>query len=294
MKCFISREYNLSPQILGAIHEVLDELQIKYVDIYSSECEMDIAVSVFNLISDAEIVIGVITPKSTNVLYEIGLAIGKGKEVFLLFDDNPEIPSELYNMTHIKINDNLKENLMLPLRFFVNKKGKRPQIEYRKYYKKEITFKFQSKESYLKRNRYIREKKDHIGFEKLVADLFAEISGQYTTLKFQQVENDESYDFAIWIDELSSKILNPIKFELKACDMPSNKIKILVKEMLGRIKNQELIIVLCSGKIGEYKSENPNVLIIEFDDFLNKVERYGLAHAIWYYRCLGAHGRSCK
>jgi len=27
---------------------------------------------------------------------------------------------------------------------------------------------------------------------------------------------------------------------------------------------------------------------------IDKIEKYGLAHAIWYYRCLGAHGRSCE
>ena len=123
MRCFISREYNISSDILEAIQEVLGELKIKCFDVYSSECNIDIAASVSNLISDAEIVIGIITKNSTNVLYEIGLAVGKGKAVFLLFDDAVDIPSDLYNMTHIKINDNLKENLMLPLRFFVDKKA---------------------------------------------------------------------------------------------------------------------------------------------------------------------------
>ncbi len=294
MRCFISREYNISSDILEAIQEVLDELKIKCFDVYSSECNIDIAASVSNLISDAEIVIGIITKNSTNVLYEIGLAVGKGKAVFLLFDDAVDIPSDLYNMTHIKINDNLKENLMLPLRFFVDKKGEKPQIDYREYYKKELVTDFLSKELYLKRNQNIRENKDYIGFEKLVADLFAEIKGQYTTLKFQQTERDEGYDFAVWIDELSGKILNPIKFELKACDMSFEKIHKFVERMSGRIKSQELIILLCSGKVEKYQNVNPNILIIEFEDFLNKIEKYGLAHAIWYYRCLGAHGRSCE
>lgn len=124
MKCFVSREYNIAPVILNQIQEVLDKLKIQYFDMYSQDYGADISSGVIKLISNAEIVIGVVTRNSTNVFYEIGVAVGMGKRVFLLLDDSEELPSDLYNLTYIKINGNLRENLMLPLKFFVDKKGR--------------------------------------------------------------------------------------------------------------------------------------------------------------------------
>ena len=294
MKCFVSREYNLAPTILNQIQEVLDELKIQYFDIYSQDYGTDISSGVVKLISSAEIVIGVITRNSTNVLYEIGVAVGMGKAVFLLLDDSEEIPSDLYNLTYIKINDNLRENLMLPLKFFVDKKREKSQIDYTKYYKKVLETEFASKDIYVERAKYIRENRDGAEFERLVADLFAEIKDQYTTVKFQQTEKNEEYDFAVWVDELFGNIVNPIKFELKLGDMSLKRIEALVNKLARQTKNQELFIILCCGKVENYLNTNSNVLVIEFEDFLDKIEKYGLAHAIWYYRCLGAHGRSCE
>ena len=294
MRCFISREYNISSDILEAIREVLDELKIQYFDMYSQDYGVDISSGVIKLISNAEIVIAVITKNSANVLYEIGLAVGMGKGVFLLLDDSEEIPSDLYNLTYIKINDNLKENLMLPLKFFVDKKGKKPQIDYTKYYKKGLATKLASKNTYVERAKYIKENRDGAGFERLVADLFAEIKNQYTTVKFQRTDKDEGYDFAVWVDELLGKIVNPIKFELKLGDMSLDRMDALVNKLTRQVMYQELIIILCCGKVDNYQSTNSSVLVIEFEDFLDKIEKYGLAHAIWYYRCLGAHGRSCE
>ena len=59
MKCFVSREYNIAPIILKQIQEVLDELKIQYLDMYSQDYGVDISSGVIKLISNAEIVIAV-------------------------------------------------------------------------------------------------------------------------------------------------------------------------------------------------------------------------------------------
>ena len=296
MKCFISREYNLSPDVLNSIHKVLDELQIQYIDMYSENIETDISMGLQCIISNVQMVIGVITKNASNVLYEIGLAIGSGKSVFLLIDNAEDIPTDLYGMTYIKINDNLKENLELPLRFFIDKKRKKPQIDYRRYYKNGLEFEseFVSKDIYLEKLKIIKKNRDGLGFERLVAELFEEIKGQYTTLKFQSSFKDEGYDFAVWIDELSGKIMNPIKFELKIGNLSAERLNLIVGKLAMQTNSQELIIILhCdnSGNEKTYQNLHSNILVIEFEDFLDKIGKYGLAHAIWYFRNLGAHGR---
>ena len=134
MKCFISREYDVSLDILNAIQEVLNEMKIEYFDMYSGQVGMNIATSVLNAIKESQIVIAIVTQKASNVLFEIGMAIGAGKAVFLLIDDNANIPTDLKGMTYIKINENLKENLLLPLNFLVESKRKiQKQSDWRSY-----------------------------------------------------------------------------------------------------------------------------------------------------------------
>lgn len=294
MKCFISREYNISSNILYSIQEVLDELGIQYFDMYSKDSDIDIALGVINIISNAQIVIGVLTPNANNVLFEIGLAVGRGKEVFLLIDDSIDVPTDIYGMSYIKINNNLKENLTLPLSFFIDKKRKRQQVDYTKYYLKRGGFEnnFKLKERYIERLENIKKNRDSIEYENLVADLFEEIKEQYATLKHQPTTKDEAYDFAVWIDELSGKIMNPVKFELKVGDFSVGKINDFVDRMAMKVKKQELVIILYCGREINYQNKCPNILVIKFEDFLDKLEKYNLAHTIWYFRCLGAHGRS--
>ena len=60
------------------------------------------------------------------------------------------------------------------------------------------------------------------------------------------------------------------------------------------MREAKISVIVPIYKVENYLNTNSNVLVIEFEDFLDKIEKYGLAHAIWYYRCLGAHGRSCE
>lgn len=72
--------------------------------------------------------------------------------------------------------------------------------------------------------------------------MFAEIKDQYTTVKFQQTEKNEEYDFAVWVDELLGKIVNPIKFELKLGDMSLERVEALANKLArqAKIKNLSL------------------------------------------------------
>ena len=100
-----------SPELISSIQEVLDELNIQYFDMYSMQSGLDTQAILFNAIKEAQIVIAVLTHNMSNVLFELGLAVGSGKAVFLLIDNPEHIPFDLLGMTCIKINENLKEIL---------------------------------------------------------------------------------------------------------------------------------------------------------------------------------------
>ena len=295
MKCFISREYDVSLDILNAIQEVLNEMKIEYFDMYSGQVGMNIATSVLNAIKESQIVIAIVTQKASNVLFEIGMAIGAGKAVFLLIDDNANIPTDLKGMTYIKINENLKENLLLPLNFLVESKRKIQKIDLANTYKSAIIN--ISKDMYMEKFKDIKNNGSGVEFEKLVVELFEELKGQYAALKFTNVTREAGYDLAVWIDELENKIVNPVKFELKYGNISRKQLDECIRKLASISKNQELIFVLYYSKksnIIDYHSGVPNIVVVEFENFVDKVFEYGLAQAIWYFRNLGAHGRSCE
>lgn len=295
MKCFISREYDVSLDILNAIQEVLNVMKIEYFDMYSGQVGMNIATSVLSAIKESQIVIAIVTQKSSNVLIEIGMAIGTGKAVFLLTDDNANIPTDLKGMTYIKINENLKENLLLPLNFLVESKRKIQKIDLVNTYKSAIIN--ISKDMYMEKLKDIKNNGSGVEFEKLVAELFEELKGQYATLKFTNVTREVGYDIAVWIDELEDKIVNPVKFELKYGNISRKQLDECIRKLTYISKNQELIFVLYYSKnsnIIDYYSGVSNIVVVEFENFVDKVFEYGLAQAIWYFRNLGAHGRSCE
>ncbi|MDE5978110.1 MAG: TIR domain-containing protein [Turicibacter sp.] len=297
MKCFISREYNESPELISSIQEVLDELNIQYFDMFSMQSGLDMQATLCDAIKEAQIVIAVLTQNVSNVLFELGLAVGSGKVVFLLIDNPEHIPFDLLGMTYIKINENLKENLALPLRFLMDKKRKRPYVDYAKYYLQGIKYAENviSEKEYLEKLEQIRKHGNSLQFEKLVEELFEEIKEQYTTINFRNELNDSGYDFAVWIDELAGNVMNPILFELKMGDISEEQLNKSVYGMATRVKNQELALILyCNRNMKEikYQSNFPNILVVKFETFLSQLCEHGLARTVWYFRNLGAHGRS--
>lgn len=299
MKCFISREYNVSSETLNSIQEVLNELNIQYYDMFPVQSGMAISEAIYTAINDSDIVIAVITKSSSNVLFELGLAIGLGKEVVLLVDDSDYIPADLHGRLYIKINENLKENLTLPLHFLVDKKRKKTYVDYTKFYLsgvKDIDISI-SENAYLEKLEEIKQNGNGFQFENLVAELFGEIKEQYATIKFRPASEDEGYDFAVWIDELDGHIINPIKFELKLGDISEGQLNRCVSHVAAKAKSQELVLILYCNKSNKeiaYQSVFPNIVVVEFEKFLKHLCKFGLARTIWYFRNLGAHGRSCQ
>ena len=126
--------------------------------------------------------------------------------------------------------------------------------------------------------------------------MFEEIKGQYATLRFSNVTREVGYDIAVWIDELEDKIINPVKFELKFGNISKQQLDESIKKLARISNNQELVFVLFYSKnheINSYHSGIQNIVAVEFESFVSKIFECGLAQAIWYFRNLGAHGRSC-
>lgn len=89
------------------------------IDAFSVELGESIGLSLISMILESDFIIAILSSTSPNVLFEIGLAVGNNKSVFLLVEKNIVLPFDLKGMTYIKINDKLSENIGLPLRYFI-------------------------------------------------------------------------------------------------------------------------------------------------------------------------------
>lgn len=292
MRCFIAREYNVSTDIICSIDDVLDELQIEKVDIYSAEVGTNIETSIMNVILSADFIIAIISSTSQNVLFEVGLAVGSGKPVFLLVEENNALPFDLKGMTYIKINEKLKDNMLLPLKYFMENRIKTRNLV--------LVTKRESVESEIEEKQFFDKLQDikmngnGMQFEKFVIEFFQQIEKQYTTSKFAIDSRDMDYDLAIWIDELEDKIINPVVFDLKFGKIEQNRIEEIAKKAMVSANNGQTVIVLycdTQNKTIVCANKYPGVMIVQFEKFVHSIFKFGLSKSILLLRNSIAHGK---
>lgn len=294
MRCFVAREYSVSTEIISSVDKVLDELNIERIDVFSVEPDEKIGISIKSMILDSDFVIAILNGTSANVLFEIGLAVGSDKSVFLLVEENMVLPFDLKGMAYIKINDKLSENMLLPLRCFIQGMHNRKDLELvtPKYAKSEI-----EEKQFFEKLHDIKTNGNGMQFEELVVDFFEQIKNQYTTSKYVRDSQDVLYDLALWIDELEGQIYNPILFELKFGKMNQSRMDEIAKRVMSSVNNGQMIIVLycdTNNTVFSYTYKYPGIIIVSFEKFMQAVFKYGLAKAILLLRNSVAHGRELQ
>lgn len=294
MRCFVAREYSVSTEIICSVDKVLDELNIERIDAFSAEPGEKIGASIISMILDSDFVIAILNGTSANVLFEIGLAVGNNKSVFLLVEENMVLPFDLKGMAYIKINDKLSENMLLPLRCFIQGMHNRKDLKLviPKYAKSEI-----EEKQFFEKLQDIKTNGNGMQFEKFVVDFFEQIKNQYTISKYARDSQDVSHDLALWIDELEGQIYNPILFELKFGKMNQSRMDEIAKRAMSSVNNGQMIIVLycnTNNTVFSYTNKYPGIIIVSFERFMQAVFKYGLAKAILLLRNSVAHGRELQ
>lgn len=291
MRCFVSREYDVSMEVIGSIDSILDDLNIERIDAFSEKIEGNIRTNIISMISEADFVIAVLSSVSHNVLFEIGLAVGNNKSVFLLIEDNIVLPFDLNDMTYIKINNNLQENMLLPLKYFINGLNNKKELKFisSNYAKTEL-----EEKQFWDKLQEIKMNNSGAQFEKFIVHFFEKIENQYTTLKFANDTHDIGHDLALWIDELEGRIINPIVFNFKFGRIDQSRINMAAQDAMSSLNNGQMVIVLyceTNDKENTFKSKYPGIVVLSIEKFMQAVFKYGLPKAILHMRNLAAHGR---
>lgn len=293
MKCYISRTFDTDLKILDILYQAIDNQNIKRIDSFDEiVVSSKITDSLINNISAADFIIAVLTKESPNIIFELGIATGIKKPIFMVIGEGLQVPYNLSDVTTIRINNNLSENIKLPLKHFVRSLKKNKPAN--KKEKTETKFNSDLSSKFLMDLEAVRKVGNGLDFEYLVDKFFKSISNQYATSSGLKTK-DDGYDFALWIDELEGIVCNPVLFELKFGGINNKIIEGSVLKLLQHTNNSSQIafILYCDKNKKKILSTPASIPIIALDIevFMLKVFESNLSEAILYFRNSIAHGK---
>jgi len=147
-----------------------------------------------------------------NSIFELGMAHGMNKPIFVVVPPNSKIPSDLNSILYVSANFDEEEKIRYNLHIFLNNLKKKALKRH-----KQKTSKFKGNiltNSFLN-NLNISKETSGQEFENYISRIFTE-------LEIVSVENDRGRskdfvaDFSIWLDDLDSIIGNPLLIEIKS------------------------------------------------------------------------------
>ncbi len=297
LKCFISAPYEADTTVLK---NVLAENEVDFYDIYDFSIGESIQQILKRKIRQADFAIFVLSSDNPNVLYEMGVCEGLGKQHFILLEKDFRIPFYIENKLFIRANLSDREFLKLTIeKILKDVKGKniKPTTTQKEEQKQKIVYNEEIKEnlrSYLPQIRDLR----NFGHAREVEYIVEEI---FKTIKSNYVENskslDKGVDFAIWNDQLGKIVGNPIIVEVKYGNLNGQIFKSAEEQLKSYSykTDAKVGILLYLDKTNQrYKIKStlsPIILAYDIEDFTNELINSSFETIILNQRNKIAHGK---
>jgi len=145
-----------------------------------------------------------------NILFELGIAFGKGKPILVFVGPSARVPTDLTALTYIRANPTDSDVINASLVTFLKhaKRSRRSQIQPRKTSAKPLDHWAPS----------------HFGYEleQRTASLLQEAG---FIVSSPTVAQNKGADFAVWADELQSTLGNPLLVEVKGGSLTAKRIE---------------------------------------------------------------------
>jgi len=246
-------------------------------------------------IKQADFAIIVMTEKNINVFHEMGICEGLGKPLFVIVGKNMEPPYFVQKYVYLRSDLDNEELLKISLTKFVEdllsnklKLRRKPKTS------KPGRLPLRSTDEYITRINKLREQGNALDVELLAEDIFRELNLQFESNRFSS--QDKGVDFAIWDENLTFTIGNPLFIELKYGSLTFDQIhkaESQLKEYLARTEAKAAIL-LYLDKNGRRFRENylvaPLVLRFEFEDFVRALYHNTFEEVILSKRNRMVHG----
>jgi nucleoside 2-deoxyribosyltransferase len=209
------------------LKRLLKERNIIVHDFFSSRSlGLSISSLITKEIKNADFIIAILDLKTSqpNVFFELGLAQGIGKPVFLIIQDEGHIPADLRDMVHVRLSSDDWQSIAFALDHFLSKYEYRPTktVFRSKAYKKTKLA------SDIRQENLVTVQKH--GTSKELAALFVKLLKSEKIIFQYQFETNGA-DMALWIDSLEASLGNPILVEFKIGNL-SNSILMKAEQQL--------------------------------------------------------------
>ena len=222
LKCFISASYQTNTEL---IKNILVENGVEVVDLYDLSIGESIQQILKRKLRQSDFALFILSDDNQNVLYEMGVSEGLGKQNFIFADKNYKVPFYLENKLFLKAELYDRQFLQVSIEKIlrdVKEKRVKPTKKGTTKTKKVYTYNqdiIDDLKSYLPQIQRLREIGTGQEIELIIQDIFK-------TLKLNYVDNttnkDKGVDFALWNDELGKIIGNPIIVEVKYGNLSNN------------------------------------------------------------------------
>jgi hypothetical protein len=296
LKCFLSASYDTD---LSSIKSVLAENDIDIFDLYDFSIGSSIQQILKRKLRQADFAVFVVTKDSKNVLYEIGVCEGLGKQSLIIIDKDANLPFYLENKLSLTANLNDRDFLKMTLLGFIDEmKSKRrtsqkPRSEDSKdleIYNSDIKAVLSS---LLEQTKDIRENGQGRELEYIVEEIFKTIHLKYAD---NSRGPDMGIDFALWSNKLGRILGNPIIVEVKFGRLGLDifkKAETQIQRYAEKSEAKVALLLYLDRTDKRFKlspSLSPLIIAYDIEDFITDILKSSFENVILTSRNKIAHG----
>jgi len=219
---------------------------------------------------------------STNVIFEIGIAIGMGKPIFLVTGEGLSLPADLRSMSFIKANQWDDAILQPHLDAFLKTLPKKSRQTSQKKRSTQLRLDFSHERKQLDRFANERTPRE---FESFVEDLFRKAGMNVTTSPIE----DYGADFAVVSPEIKRRFGNAILVEVKYGPLRPDMAFVVNKlaELVERGRGSTGLVVTFDALSPRWSALRSNVptdlpiYALSVNELIDRLESGALVDSIW-------------
>lgn len=294
LKCYISSDSNSD---LSKIENILFKLDVDIHSFYNFSIGSSFSDLIKRKIRESDFIVALITKKNQNVLFELGVAEALGKPIFLLVENDVNIPFFLEGKMYYKL-DWSKNTQLLEMslkNYILDISSHYIRYKKKKVKKEKINLSIDETNDKLIRLRQLRNGSfREIDLINMIMDVFKKINIQAAS---ELALSDKSrVDIAITNEALSSYFGNPLLIEVKAGNINLSTIEKAQHQLQNYISktNANFGILLYFDKnnkrFGSEFYRVPNILMFDVEDFIQGISSDGFENFLIKSRNELVHG----
>lgn len=296
LKCFISASSGIDTSF---IKNILSEYDVDTFDIFDFSIGDSIQQILKRKIRQADFALFIVTDRSSvNVIYEMGVCEGIGKQLFVFLEKHFEVPFYLENQLFIRtdLHDrNFLKSAIEKILQSVNRKGKTAKQYVRekneiKPYSRDV---IDNLKSYLNQIKNLRRSGHVKELEHILEEIFKTIRLSYVQ---NETTRDTGIDFALWNDELGKILGNPMIVEVKYGNISETIFQAAEEQINKYVSKADVRVALLlyldrEGKRYKVKSSlHPLIISYDVEDFATDLLTHSFENLIIAQRNKIAHG----